>query len=145
MATALFRALRLSVRKILEEGLEDRFKRHKRVAAAMRAAMSAIGLEPFVRDEIASTTLTSVRVPRGVRAADLLKEMKDEHDTIMAGGVGPTEGKILRVGHMGTTASPRYVLPTISALEISLRKLGHPLQLDSGVAAAQRILGQTSV
>jgi len=145
MATSLFRGLRLALRKILDEGLENRFERHRRVAMGMRAAVRGMGLEPFVRDEIASNTLTSVKIPQGVKAADLLKVMEDEHGIIIAGGVGPTAGEIFRVGHMGGTSSASYVIPTVSSLEKSLRKLGYPVQLDSGVKAAESILGQTQL
>ena len=44
----------------------------------------------------------------------------------------------LRIGTMGMTASPQYVLPTLSALEMTLRDLGHTLEPGVGVAAAQR-------
>jgi aspartate aminotransferase-like enzyme len=143
MATTLFMGLRLAAGNILEEGLENRWERHKRAAKAVRAAMRAMNLELFVRDNIASNTVTSVRIPLRVSGEDLLKTMRDEHNIIIAGGVGPTEGKIFRVGHMGIGASSRYILPTISSLGKSLTKLGHPVQLDSGVQEAQRILGQS--
>ena len=143
MATTLFMGLRLAARNILVEGVENRGERHKRAAKAVRAAMRAMNLELFVRDNIASNTVTSVRIPLRVSGEDLLKTMRDEHNIIIAGGVGPTEGKIFRVGHMGIGASPRYILPTISSLGKSLTKLGHPVQLDSGVQEAQRILGQS--
>jgi len=62
---------------------------------------------------------------------------------LIAGGVGPTAGKIFRIGHMGATASANYILPAVSSLESSLKKLGHPLELGCGVQAAQRILGKS--
>jgi aspartate aminotransferase-like enzyme len=143
MATSLFKGLRVALRKILEEGLENRWERHKRAGMAMRSAVRAMGLEPFANDQIASNTLTSVRIPQGVKGTDLLKVMEDEHDTVIAGGVGPTAGKIFRIGHMGATASANYILPAVSSLEISLKKLGYPLELGCGVQAAQRILGKS--
>ena len=138
--TSLFVGLRLVLKKILAEGLEQRFERHRRSAKAMRAAVRTMGLEPFVRDEIASNTLTSVRVPQGIKCGDILATMRNDHNIMISGGVGPTEGKIFRIAHMGVTASPSYILPTISALEKSLKKLGYPVVQDSGVKAAEAIL-----
>jgi aspartate aminotransferase-like enzyme len=143
MATSLFKGLRVALGKILEEGLENRWERHKRAGMAMRSAVRAMGLEPFANDQIASNTLTSVRIPQGVKGTDLLKVMEDEHGMLIAGGVGPTAGKIFRIGHMGATASANYILPAVSSLEISLKKLGYPLELGCGVQAAQRILGKS--
>jgi aspartate aminotransferase-like enzyme len=145
MATSLFKGLRVALGRILEEGLENRWERHKRAGMAMRSAVRAMGLEPFAHDKIASNTLTSVRIPQGVNGTDLLKMMEDEHSTIIAGGVGPTAGKVFRIGHMGTTASADYILPAVSSLEESLKKLGWPLELGCGVQAAQRILGKSQV
>jgi aspartate aminotransferase-like enzyme len=145
MATSLFKGLKVALGRILEEGLENRWERHKRAGMAMRSAVRAMGLEPFAHDQIASNTLTSVRIPQGVNGKDLLKMMEDEHSTIIAGGVGPTAGKVFRIGHMGTTASAEYILPAVSSLEESLKKLGWPLELGCGVQAAQRILGKSQV
>ena len=145
MATSLFKGLRVALGKILEEGLENRWERHKRAGMAMRSAVRAMGLEPFANDQIASNTLTSVRIPQGVKGTDLLKVMEDEHGMLIAGGVGPTAGKIFRIGHMGATASANYILPAVSSLEISLKKLGWRLELGCGVQAAQRILGKSQV
>ena len=139
MPTSLFRGLRLASKKILAEGLAQRFERHRISAMAVRSAMRSMGLRLFVRDEIASNTLTSVTLPHGIQLESLLKIMEEEHNIIIAGGVGRTQGKIFRIGHMGVTASPDYVLPTISALEKTFMKLGFPVARDSGVKAAEAI------
>jgi aspartate aminotransferase-like enzyme len=145
MATSLFKGLRVALGRILEEGLENRWERHRRAGMAMRSAVRAMGLEPFAHDQVASNTLTSVKIPQGINGNDLLKTMEDEHNTIIAGGVGPTAGKIFRIGHMGTTASASFILPTVSSLEESLKKLDWQLELGCGVQAAQRILGKSQV
>jgi aspartate aminotransferase-like enzyme len=140
MPTPTFMGLRLVLKKIMNEGLQQRFERHRKSAKAVRAALRTMGLELFVRDEIASNTLTSVRVPPGIRLGDIIATMENEHNTMIAGGVGPTQGKIIRIAHMGATASPNYILPALSALEKTLKKLGYPITLDSGVKAAKTIL-----
>jgi len=140
MPTPTFMGLRLVLKKIMNEGLQQRFDRHKKSAKAVRAAMRAMGLELFVRDEIASNTLTSVKVPLGVKLGDIITTMDNEYNTMIAGGVGPTQGKIIRIGHMGVTASPNYILPALSALEKTLVKLNYPVTLGSGVNTAKTIL-----
>ena len=142
MSTSLFMGLRLVLKKILTEGLDQRFERHRMSAKAVRAAFRAMGLELFVRDEIASNTLTSVRVPQGIKLEDIISIMENEHNTMIAGGVGPTKGKIFRMGHMGVTASPDYILPALSAIEKTLRKLGYSVTPESGVKAAENIFQQ---
>jgi aspartate aminotransferase-like enzyme len=140
MPTPTFMGLRFVLKKILNEGLQQRFERHRKSAKAVRAALRAMGLELFVRDEIASNTLTSVKVPLGIKLGDIIATMENEHNTMIAGGVGPTQGKIIRIGHMGVTASPNYILPALSALEKTLKKLGYSVTLNSGVKAAESIL-----
>jgi len=140
MSTSLFVALNVALKRVLKEGLQNRFERHRRIAKAVRGAMRAMSLEPFARDESASHTLTAVRVPPGIKCEDLLKTMEDEHDIIISGGLGPTAGKIFRVGHMGTTASVEYVLPTIYSLQKSLKKLGFAATRDSEAKSIQAIL-----
>ncbi|HKM78489.1 MAG TPA: alanine--glyoxylate aminotransferase family protein [Candidatus Bathyarchaeia archaeon] len=140
MPTPTFMGLRFVLKKIMNEGLQQRFERHRKSAKAVRAALRTMGLELFVRDEIASKTLTSAKVPQGIRLGEIIATMESEHNTMIAGGVGPTQGKIIRIGHMGVTASPNYILPALSALEKTLKKLGYPVTLNSGVKAAETVL-----
>lgn len=135
MATSNLLALRAAAERILREGLEKRFRRHEQVAHAFRAGARALGLEPFVRDEIASATMTSLKTPPGIDDKELRGTIDREYGILIAGSVGEMRGKVVRVGHMGMTASSRYVLPTISALEMALARLGYPARSGSGEKA----------
>ncbi len=121
-------ALREAIKVALEEGLEKRYERHRRAAAATRAALRQLGLPPLARDEkYASPTLTAARMPPQLdgRAKELMSRLLSNHRIMIGGGLGPLSGRMIRVAHMGTTASAKYLLPTIMAIGAVLRELGY--------------------
>ena len=140
MPVHLVYALREAVDMILEEGLEQVFRRHRIVSKAVREAVRAIGLETLAEESVASHTVTGVLMPEGVSDADLRNRMAIKHGIMISGGLGEMRGKMVRIGHMGTTASPEYVLPALNAFEASLAELGYKFERDAGVKAAMEVL-----
>ncbi len=138
-AVNMFYALHQSCKMILSEGLEERFTRHAKLAAAFRAGLRALGLQLLCEDATASNTLTVAHYPNGVRDAEFRKAMAEEYGVVVAGGLGPLKEKAFRVGHMGNL-NRNDVLATLSAIEGSLEKQGYRFQLGSGVSAANRTL-----
>lgn len=134
-------ALHQSCQLILAEGLEERFKRHAKLASAFRAGLRAIGLRLLCEDSAASNTLTVAYYPEGVRDAEFRKVMAEEYGVVVAGGLGPLKEKAFRVGHMGNV-NRNDILATISAIEGSLVKQGYAFQTGSGVSAANQTLGK---
>jgi pyridoxamine--pyruvate transaminase len=65
--------------------------------------------------------------------------MRERHGILIGTGHDKIRTSTLRVGHMGITASPIYVLPTLSAIEMPLRDLGYRSEAGAGVAAAQAV------
>jgi alanine-glyoxylate transaminase/serine-glyoxylate transaminase/serine-pyruvate transaminase len=65
--------------------------------------------------------------------------MRDHYGILIGTGLDKMRTTTLRVGHMGITSSPMYVLPTLSALELALRDLGHRTEAGAGTAAAQAV------
>jgi len=127
-------ALNESVTEILEEGLENVFVRHKKVAQAVREAVEAIGLKLWPESkEIASDTVTAIRVPPGIDDEKLRKIMVEDYGVLIAGEVPGLKGDIFRIGHMGYSAYLDNALVTIAALEKTLEKLGFPVKIGSGV------------
>ncbi len=127
-------ALYESATGILEEGLENVFARHRRVAEAVRDAVEAMGLKLWPESRaFASDTVTAVRVPRGVDDEELRRIMAEEYGVLIAGEVPGLKGEIFRIGHMGYNAYLDNALVTIAALEKSLQKLGFPVKTGSGV------------
>jgi len=124
-------AFREALRLAINEGLEKRFERHAKMAAAFREAVRAMGLETIAPDEYASSTVTVISLPEGM-GKKLIQGMLERFNVMVARGVGELEGKSVRIGHMGVTATTHYLLYTITALAYTLRKLG--FEADEGVA-----------
>ncbi len=133
-------ALNESLKRIMSEGLENRYLRHKVIAEAIRGGLEAMGLNILADKEFRSDTVTAVWLPEGVKFQDLNNEMT-RRNIMIAGGLGELAGKIFRVGHMGLV-NPNDAISTIAALERSLNKLNYPIKLGSGVEATQQILSK---
>jgi aspartate aminotransferase-like enzyme len=135
--THLTEAMRVAVQLILEEGLEHRFRRHAVAAGALRAGAAAMGLEMFPDPSIVSNTVSSIKAPKGIDTGAVVTTMRDRYGILIGTGLDKIRATTLRIGTMGITASPHYVLPALSALELALRDLGYKAEPGAGVAAAQ--------
>jgi aspartate aminotransferase-like enzyme len=139
-ANTLVRALRVSLRKLREEGIENAWKRHSRMAAAARAGVQALGLELFARQP--ADGLTVAKVPAGIDGTALVSKLEKQYGLRLAGGQDTLKGKILRLAHMGYI-DQFDVLAAISGLELVLKEMGWKFEIGAGVAAAQRVLADT--
>lgn len=137
--THLTAAMTVAVRLVLEEGLPHRFRRHEVAAAALRAGLQAMQLEMFPDPSLWSNTVSCVRVPKDVAPDAVVARMRDQYGILIGTGLAEIRTTTLRIGTMGLTASPPYVLPTLSALELVLRDLGFKCETGAGVAAAQKV------
>jgi aspartate aminotransferase-like enzyme len=127
-------AINEAAAQILEEGLGNVFARHKRVAKAVREAVRAMGLELWPESEqIASETVTAVKVPESVDDEELRNVSANDYGVLIAGEVPGLKGDIFRIGHMGYSAHMDNALVTIAALEKSLQKVGFSVETGSGV------------
>jgi alanine-glyoxylate transaminase/serine-glyoxylate transaminase/serine-pyruvate transaminase len=133
-------ALNVSLGQILEEGVEARFARHRKLSEAFKAAIAALGMKQVpVRSEVTATTLTAPYYPEGVDAT-LLGQV-NRAGVILAGGLlPPIKTQYFRVGHMGAVTSAD-ILTTVGAIERGLVAVGHRFELGAGLAAAQAALG----
>jgi alanine-glyoxylate transaminase/serine-glyoxylate transaminase/serine-pyruvate transaminase len=132
---ALHEALRLA----LEEGLETRFARHIRNAAALRAGLSALDLQLLVPEAYATPQLTSVLVPEGLDEAALRTVLREEHNIEIGGGLGQFRGRIWRVGLMGESSTADNVITLLGAFEALLPRFGFEVAAGSGVSAASQV------
>lgn len=137
-AASLIIGLREALRMIKEEGLENVFARHNRLARATRAAVKAMNLKPLAPDSPSDAT-TGVYVPEGVDGGKLVKYLRDDMGITLAGGQDHLKGKILRIAHLGYIDTFDIIV-AISSIEMALRKFGHKMEFGKGVAAAQEIL-----
>lgn len=109
---------------IAAEGLTARYRRHETMSLATRAAATAMGLELYPQGSPPGS-LSVVRVPAGLAAADILRAIKERHGIEIGGGMGPLKGAVLRIAHMNCQADPKLLLPTLEALGQVLQSLGH--------------------
>jgi alanine-glyoxylate transaminase/serine-glyoxylate transaminase/serine-pyruvate transaminase len=136
----LITALEVSLQHIVNEGINNRIIRHKKIATAFREAMSALGLKIFPTNKnISANTLTATFFPENVNGNDFLSEISN-NDIILAGGLLPSHKKqYFRVGHMGSVNNSD-IIATIAAIEASLYKNGYSFETGIGVRIAQTIL-----
>jgi aspartate aminotransferase-like enzyme len=125
--------------KLLQkEGLENAFERHRRLAAATRAAIKTLGLELFTR-ESPSNSVTAILAPDGIDGQEIYKNLRVKYGITAAGGQGRAKGKIFRIAHLGY-ADTFDIITAIAGVEMTLKSMGHPLTLGSGVAVAEEQL-----
>jgi aspartate aminotransferase-like enzyme len=138
-AHTLVRAMRVSLKRIRAEGIENVWARQARTAAAARAGFQAMGLELFAARP--ADGLTVARVPAGLDGVALLAKLEKQYGLKLAGGQDSLKGKIIRLGHMGYI-DQFDVLAALAGVELVLLEMGHPVQPGSGVAAAQKVLAR---
>jgi alanine-glyoxylate transaminase/serine-glyoxylate transaminase/serine-pyruvate transaminase len=136
-AVNLVWALNVSLGQILEEGMEARFERHRRLSQAFKAAVAALGLKQVpVRPEVAANTLTAPYYPEAVDKA--LLGYISEAGVILTGGLhGEIKDRYFRVGHMGAV-NESDILVTVGAMERGLARAGYRFQAGVGLAAVQQ-------
>ncbi|MBX5464178.1 MAG: alanine--glyoxylate aminotransferase family protein [Clostridia bacterium] len=129
-------ALHEGVRLILEEGLAAVYRRHAVVGAALQRGLEALGLELFAEPGHRLPELTTVRIPEGVDDTRLRARLLETYGIEIGAGVGPTRGRIWRIGLMGHGARPRNVLAFLAALEECLAAEGYRFTRGASLEAA---------
>jgi aspartate aminotransferase-like enzyme len=143
-AVGLVQALDVALGMIEQEGLEAVYERHRLLGRATREAARALELEPFGESDEHANVVTAIRLPDGIDGARVPSTMRDRYGVTIAGGQGRLTGKIARIAHCGYFGAFDIVV-TIAALEMTLRELGHELELGAGVSAAQRVFLEAGV
>lgn len=140
--TAIY-GLREALRLVAEEGIEERWARHLRIAGGLKAGVEAMGLQMNARSEYWLPSLNAVRIPDGIDAKALCRFILLVHGIEIAGGLGDLAGKIIRIGCMGHSAQPRNVLNLIPALADGFARQGVELDRAAGLEAAAGALGDS--
>ncbi|CAK0786663.1 hypothetical protein CVIRNUC_009877 [Coccomyxa viridis] len=108
------------------EGLEAMWARHRKLHLYMWEELSKLGLEPFVeKEQYRLVSVNTIKVPEGVDALALCKNAMDKYSVEIAGGLGPTAGKVWRVGIMGYNAQLANVELVITAFRDGLKQQGY--------------------
>jgi len=140
----LLRGLRESINMLNEEGLENVFARHNRIASAVRAAVSAWGMTPIAKEEKwYSDTVTAVKVPEGFDGNEVVRHAYNYYNLALSISLAKIAGQAFRIGHLGDM-NELMILTPITGAEMAMKDLNYPIELGSGVAAAQEYLRSTA-
>jgi len=132
------RAFYESTKIVLEEGMEERFLRHARIARAIRAALTELGFSFFTEEPFLADTLSVVNYPDGIEDTSF-RSLYVENGVVVAGGLGETAGRVFRMGHMGNLSFSQVYF-AIEAMEKTLSSLNYSFEPGSGLEAAKKIL-----
>ena len=138
-ATSMVYAIHEGLRLVKEEGLTDRYSRHKLNEQAMVTGLKAMGLTIFGNPDTKLPTVTCVEVPKGVDEAALRSTLLSNFGVEIAAAFGPLVGKVWRIGNMGYSSRKENVLLTLAALEASLLVNDAPINKGEGVLAAMKV------
>jgi len=128
-------ALREALRLVLEEGLENRFARHKLHSKALVAGLEAMGLKMLVSASYRLPELNAVYIPEGINDATVRSTLLNGYGIEIGGGLGKFKGKVWRIGLMGYSSKKENVMLFLSALEDILINLGYKTN-ERGIFAA---------
>ena len=143
-AMTLIRGLRESVDMLLEEGLDNVFARHHRLAEGVRQAVWTWGLELCAKEpKWYSDTVSAICVPEGFDGNLLARLAYQRYNLSLGLGLSKVAGKVFRIGHLGSL-NEVMLLSGLAGAEMAMKDLGIPVELGSGVAAAQEYYRQTA-
>jgi alanine-glyoxylate transaminase/serine-glyoxylate transaminase/serine-pyruvate transaminase len=129
-------ALGAGLAQVLAEGLEERFARHRRIAAGFWRGLAVLGLECHVPEPLRLPQLTAIRVPDGVDELAARRSIREKHRIEIGGGLGPLKGRIWRVGLMGHGARTESVVRVLAAFGDVLAAAGRKADLAAALRAA---------
>jgi aspartate aminotransferase-like enzyme len=127
-------ALQEGLHMLEEEGLDNVYERHARLARATQSGLEALGFQLYAREGYRSNTVTSATPPAGLDVAAFRKLLDTKHGVVIAGGQGKMTGKMVRVGHLGAVADGD-VVQVLWAIEQALEELDIAPADGRGVAA----------
>lgn len=137
-AVSLIMGLHEGLLMMKEEGRDQIFARHARLAKATRTAMEALGLKLFAKRP--SEAITSICSPPELKDDAIYKGLMSMANFTIAGGQDHLKGKIFRIGHMGYV-DEIDLIAVFGVLEIVLRKLGYEkFAMGASLQAASGIL-----
>ncbi|WP_377190237.1 L-aspartate--glyoxylate aminotransferase BhcA [Ruegeria meonggei] len=133
----LIYGLRESLKMLFEEGLENVYARHHRLAEGVRRAVGVWDLNLVAQSpELYSDTVSAIYVPQGFDSNALTDHAFNVYGVSFGVGLGQMNGQAFRIGHLGSLTDV-MVLSGLGAIEMAMADLNYPITLGSGVAAAQ--------
>lgn len=135
-ATTMLYGARECARIVLQEGLENRWARHRAAGRAVTAGARALGLEVFGDHRHRMSNVTGIVIPAGVDGEAVRRRMREDFQIEIGSAFGPLQGRLWRIGAMGYNAAKHKVLITLGALETVLRAEGFAAPAGVAVEAA---------
>ena len=135
MTYGLYEALQV----VLDEGLENCFRRHLLNHRALKAGLAAIGIDFAAQEGHQLPMLNAVRIPDGVDDAAVRRELLARFGIEIGAGLGDFKGRVWRIGLMGYGSRAANVLVFLAALEQILAQSGYRLAGGASVAAANAV------
>jgi aspartate aminotransferase-like enzyme len=139
-AISLFYAFQEALNIIIEEGMENRIRRHRNCADAFYSGLETLGFTPFADASSRSNVVIAVNYLPGIDDKKFRGLISTKFKVLLAGGFGELKGKVFRVGCMGEVSS-YHVMRTLSAISSSMSILGVP-PIKDGLSVANNILSQ---
>lgn len=136
-ATSLVVCLHGALNYIKELGRENLIGNAALLAESTREAAVALGLTNFAVCSPANA-VTSINAPAGIESTKVVKEMRSRFGAILTDGQGSMKGQMFRIAHLGYYDF-LDLIAVLGGLEIALQKVGHKVELGSGVRAAQSV------
>jgi len=122
-ALSLFYAFNEALDMVLEEGIDERIKRHKICAEAFYAGLNTMGLTPFAKPDAQSNVVIAVNYLPGMEDKKFRGLLSEQFKVLVAGGFGDLKGKVFRVGSMGEV-NRYHVMRTLSSIASAINILG---------------------
>lgn len=132
----LIYALDVAMKIVLDEGIEQREKRHLGFGRGVRAALRTYGMEAIADESVAAATLSCVLYPKGVNDAEFRTALANK-GVIVAGSLAHLAGKTFRIGHMGNTTE-EMLEEAVKLIGETLNKLGHSADVEAAVDALKK-------
>tara|TARA_R110002094_G_scaffold34954_13_gene47346 strand:+ start:368 stop:1534 length:1167 start_codon:yes stop_codon:yes gene_type:complete len=140
----LIYGLKESLVMLFDEGLENVYARHHRLAEGVRQAVAAWGLTLCANSpELASDTVSAIYVPAGFNSNELTELAFSKYGVSFGIGLGEMNTKAFRIGHLGALTDV-MLLSGLAAIEMAMADLDYPIELGSGVRAAQAYYRKTA-
>jgi aspartate aminotransferase-like enzyme len=143
-AVSVLYAVQEGIRMMDEEGLENVYARHRRLADATEAGLNALGLMLFAAEGYRSATVTSALPMPGLDVSAFRKLLRTKYGVVIAGGQGKMTGRMLRVGHLGAVTDGD-VVQVLWAMERALEELDIAPADGRALAAATPHLAEETV
>jgi len=125
-----------SLLQIVEQGLEECFTKHRVLGGALQKGLESMGFNCLVEKEFRLPQLTTVKVPDEINESKVRERLMQQYSIEIAGGLGDLEGKVWRIGLMGSSCTWRNVVSFLGALKEILIDLDTELPYEDGLEAA---------